>query len=336
MKKLALALLLFLTPAWAITVDEVIELSKAKVSDAVIIGKIRSDASTFTLSVQDILRLKREGISDAVLQVMVESGGAAQPPRPIAPPRPLGGGGVSGAPTDLTVTNADSARGYSLQVDPRGGNLFVYFEHMRDREVFRAGESRAVSVPAGSYRLRWVGEPRIYNVPVAAGRKTELKFSSRQDGDAEDVSVEIVVDGQRIDGGSLKKITPAITPNRNPWGGFPSPEEQAWINAGQPSAAVVPQTTTYYYPAGYTYYRPVEQPVVVYRVGYYGGGGCGDGRYEYRGGYYGGYRSHSLFGPSTLFWTGVGGAIGAANDNVGAGLGAGFLFGHLLDDSFGY
>ncbi|GEM_PF-2268845 len=337
MKTLALALLLLAAPVWALTLDEVLELTKAQVSDDVIIAKIKSDGSRFTVSVPDILRLKKEGVSDAVLRVIVETGEYQESPQQgpvVAPPRALGGGGTSGPPADLAVTNADATRGYSLQVDPRGGNLFVYTEYMRDREVFRAGESRSISVPSGNYRLRWVGEPRIYGVTVAPGRKTEIRFSSTREGEAENVSVEILVDGRRADGGPLKQITPAITPTRNRWGGFPSPEEQAWINAGQP-AAVVAAPATYSYPQGYSYVRPGDRPTVVYhRSGYYGCGcdSCGG----YRGGYYGGYRSHSLFGPNTLFWTAVGGAVGASNHEVGYGLGAGFLFGHLLDHSFGY
>lgn len=337
MRNFALALLLLAAPAWALTLDEVVELTKAKVSDDVIIAKIKADGAKFAVSVADILRLKKEGVSDAVLRVVVENCDYQEPPQQgpqVISPRRVGGGGTSGPAADLSVTNADPTRGYSLQVDPRGGNLFVYTEYMRDREVFRAGESRSISVPSGTYRLRWVGEPRIYGVAVAPGRKTEVRFSSTRDGEAENVSVEILVDGRRTDGGPLKTITPAITPTRNRWGGFPSPEEQAWINAGQP-AAVVATPTTYYYPQGYSYVRPAERPTVVYhRSGYYG---CGcDSCCGYRGGYYGGYRSHSLFGPNTLFWTAVGGAVGAANDEVGYGLGAGFLFGHLLDHSFGY
>lgn len=337
MRRLAVAVLLLAAPAWALTLDEVIELSKAKVADDVIIAKIKADGSRFPVSVSDILRMKKEGVSDAVIRVVVETCDYREPvqqPPAGAPRGRAAGGGTSGPPANLAVTNSDPTRGYSIQVDPRGGNLFVYYDTMRDREVVRAGEARTIDVPSGNYRLRWVGEPRIYDVPVAPGRQTEIRFSSSRKGEAEEVSVEVLVDGRRVDGGPLKSITPAITPTRNRWGGFPSPEEQASIHAGQP-ATVVQAPTTYYYPQGYSYLRTVECPRVVYhRSGYYG---CGcDSCCRYRGGYYGGYRSHSLFGPNTLFWTAVGGAIGAANDEVGAGLGAGFLFGHLLDHSFGY
>ena len=55
------------------TVQDVIQLSQAKVGDDVIIGQIRATESTFQLSTKDIVALKDAGVSDKVIGAMVNS-----------------------------------------------------------------------------------------------------------------------------------------------------------------------------------------------------------------------------------------------------------------------
>jgi len=59
------------------TAGDVIELSKAKVGDAVIIGQIRSTESIFQLGTKDIVQLKQAGVSDTVIAAMVSTAGPA-------------------------------------------------------------------------------------------------------------------------------------------------------------------------------------------------------------------------------------------------------------------
>lgn len=73
----ALALVLFAGPAWAISVQEVIDLARAQIGDEIIVAKIKADRSTFTLGAKDILELKNAGVSDKVILAMVE---AERPP----------------------------------------------------------------------------------------------------------------------------------------------------------------------------------------------------------------------------------------------------------------
>ncbi len=91
MKLAVLALTLFASSAWAVSVQEVIDLSRAQVGDDIVIAKIRADRSTFTLSTKDILDLKNAGVSDKVILARVEAEG---PPlsAPGAPPRPADSG----------------------------------------------------------------------------------------------------------------------------------------------------------------------------------------------------------------------------------------------------
>lgn len=69
-----LALGLLLGPAGALTLNEVVELSRAGVGDQVIIAAIERDGGEFMLSSSRISQLRREGVSSRVLQALVDSG----------------------------------------------------------------------------------------------------------------------------------------------------------------------------------------------------------------------------------------------------------------------
>ena len=74
----ALILLALLTSssASAATVDEIVALSKAGVSESVILGLIDRDKTIFTLDSDQLVALKQEGVSDAVVLAMLKSGRA--------------------------------------------------------------------------------------------------------------------------------------------------------------------------------------------------------------------------------------------------------------------
>lgn len=57
---------------YAISVDEVIQLSKLKTSDDVIIDTIRSSGLDERISATDVVRMKQEGVSDAVIQALLD------------------------------------------------------------------------------------------------------------------------------------------------------------------------------------------------------------------------------------------------------------------------
>lgn len=61
-------------PAQALTVDDVIGLTRAGANDAIIISKIDVDGTVFKLTVDEILQLKEAGVSDAVITYMINSG----------------------------------------------------------------------------------------------------------------------------------------------------------------------------------------------------------------------------------------------------------------------
>ncbi len=60
--------------ASAVTVDEVVELSKAGVSEAVILALIDRDRTIFTIDAEQILALHRDGVTDRIIVAMLKSG----------------------------------------------------------------------------------------------------------------------------------------------------------------------------------------------------------------------------------------------------------------------
>ena len=67
------------------TLEEVMTLAKAGVSDEIIITKIRKAGRAFDLTAEEILELKRSGISDAVVQSLMDPSKPYTPP-PAPPP----------------------------------------------------------------------------------------------------------------------------------------------------------------------------------------------------------------------------------------------------------
>ncbi len=84
-KTLVLALAVLIGPAvgraYAVTIRDLVELSKEGVSDAVLIALIETDGSRFKMSADDIRAVRAEGLSDAVVVAMIRTRPAAAPLR---------------------------------------------------------------------------------------------------------------------------------------------------------------------------------------------------------------------------------------------------------------
>jgi hypothetical protein len=68
------AIALIPAPAFAVTVQELVMLSKAGVSDEVLLALIERDDTILPLDSEQLMRLKREGISDTIVLAMLRSG----------------------------------------------------------------------------------------------------------------------------------------------------------------------------------------------------------------------------------------------------------------------
>ena len=74
--------------ASAVTIDEVVTLSKSGVSEQVIVAIIERDQTLFTLSPALIMKLQRDGLSDRILLALIKSGRSNEPPVPASPVAP--------------------------------------------------------------------------------------------------------------------------------------------------------------------------------------------------------------------------------------------------------
>ena len=73
---LLLLLLLHSAAASAATVDQIVKLSKAGVSDAVILALVDRDKSIFSIEPEQLVKLQRDGVSEPVILAMLKSGRA--------------------------------------------------------------------------------------------------------------------------------------------------------------------------------------------------------------------------------------------------------------------
>ena len=84
---------LAMTPsrAAALTTDQVVELTKGGVSEAVILAVIARDDTPFDLNADDLVTLKQQGVSDAIVMAMLKSGrgDAVAPPMTVLAPEVL-------------------------------------------------------------------------------------------------------------------------------------------------------------------------------------------------------------------------------------------------------
>lgn len=90
---LPVALVLALVPATAsaVTVQEIVSLTRAGVSEPVILALIERDKNIFTITPEQLVALQKEGLTDAVLLAMLRSGRQEPPlqqPPPPLPPAP--------------------------------------------------------------------------------------------------------------------------------------------------------------------------------------------------------------------------------------------------------
>src|SRR5580692_8819199 len=66
--------------------DEVVKLSKAQMSDDVILNYVRGSGKAYNLSADDILYLKGQGVSQPVISALLQTKSAGAPPPPAGAP----------------------------------------------------------------------------------------------------------------------------------------------------------------------------------------------------------------------------------------------------------
>jgi hypothetical protein len=82
------ALFLIATPASALTLAEIMELSRAGVSDEVLVALIEVDGTAWDLTPEQVVELTEAGVSERVLLAIIDAGRAASPAAAEEPPAP--------------------------------------------------------------------------------------------------------------------------------------------------------------------------------------------------------------------------------------------------------
>jgi hypothetical protein len=84
----AIVLALSAARAEAVSVRDIIELSKAGLGDAVLLALIEVDRSVFNVDLATLKKLKEAGVSDVVIVAMIRSGRETVPAEPPPAPEP--------------------------------------------------------------------------------------------------------------------------------------------------------------------------------------------------------------------------------------------------------
>jgi len=77
------AMLIAPSRAFAVTADQIVELTKGGVSEAVILAVIARDNTPFDLNADELVALKQQGVSDAIVMAMLKSGRGETAAAPI-------------------------------------------------------------------------------------------------------------------------------------------------------------------------------------------------------------------------------------------------------------
>ncbi len=179
MRTLALVLILAGLSA-ALTVEEVVQLSEAGVSDEIIVDQMEADGSSFRLSAADIINLQKRNVSPVVIRFMVTARGKQEPPADAAEgaglpaPEPAAPS-VGEQDAGLTLRNV-SKRVLSVLVRSRDGEIVLIEGEIEGATVMFNGSHADLRLASGLYGVRWANEEAFRELAVAKDVKTELEF----------------------------------------------------------------------------------------------------------------------------------------------------------------
>ena len=130
--------------AAAFTVNDVVSLLDAGLSDDIILAKIHSSGATFNLSTDDLIRLKKAKASDAVIKAMMDAKPAATTPGPAgATAQPAAATTTPSAATaDSSPANSGTPAAAGASTEPKKGGLLSLDRLWRFRRAERPDGDR--------------------------------------------------------------------------------------------------------------------------------------------------------------------------------------------------
>jgi hypothetical protein len=115
-----------------LTVNNVVAMVEAGLSDDVIIARLRKEDKPFDLSPEDLIRLKKAKVSDAVLKVMMDpkanpGPAATQSPQPVVMQRPMVAGiSVSSSSGATPAAGTSTAGDQNDPLVPHDSGIYLY------------------------------------------------------------------------------------------------------------------------------------------------------------------------------------------------------------------
>ena len=211
----ALVLLVSLAAtASALTVEEVVQLAEAGVSDDIILDQMKADGSAFELSAREIVELQKKKVSPIVIRYMVTARGKQAPAKDAGKPAPIPRGEpVKSAEEEkdarLTVRNV--AKGIvSVLVYTREREIALVQGEIQSATVLLNGSRAELSLPSGLYRVRWANEESFRELAVAKNVSTEFEFRD-DDRFARGVGAVAIIDGKEEPDKYAPKVEPEPT-----------------------------------------------------------------------------------------------------------------------------
>jgi hypothetical protein len=258
--------------AAALTTEEVIELSRAGVTDEVLIAQIEADGSRFALSTADLERLRGALVSEAVIGAMQAAAGrdgeepAAAAPDPTRAPAETGEGPERPEPGEALVAVRNEDRSPVALVIDRAART-VEFSAAPGTTVVPPGRERRFSLPPGAYVTRWRAEPKSYRVSIRAGDRTDLVLLAIDAPDAVGVRLRVLRNGRDF-GSTTLRLAPRPSPqdaaaDRPPRGAVLGPRPPIVVRETVfvPAPVTFVEAAPYHHPCGpyapvATYGRP--------------------------------------------------------------------------------
>ncbi|MEK7466478.1 MAG: hypothetical protein AAB074_03600 [Planctomycetota bacterium] len=297
----ALALFLALAaPAAALSVEEVVQLTEAGVSDDIILDQLKADGSAFELSAKELVELQKKKVSPVVIKYMVSVRGKQAPVKGSGRPAPIPKGDPIKSTEevkDAALTVRNVAKGIvSVLVYSHEREIVLVQGEISSATVLLNGSRAELKVPSGLYRVRWANEESFRELAVAKNVTTEFEFRD-DERFARGIRAVAIFEGKEEPDPNAAKVEPAPTPEEL----IANPPTRVYTSPTNSNVRVIRDivqvpTRLVIVPGNYhsssTYYGSSCEPAYSYLSddGYYSSGSC------YRSG-----SRHSYYRPSTYY-----------------------------------
>jgi hypothetical protein len=172
-----------------LTVEDVIAMTGAGISDDVIIARLRKEDKALDLSAEDLIRLKKCKVSDAVLKVMMDprtSPAAAAPQQQTSQPVMLQTPLLAGVPT-VTRSGATPGPGASTAGDlndplvPHDSGIYLFTKNQEgapqmtvlERAAYQGSKTGGMLASAMTYGIKKTKTKAVIPGPRASVRVTD-------------------------------------------------------------------------------------------------------------------------------------------------------------------